>query len=153
MTRKRKIIIIASAVGIVILLVILNFIEVEFFSFRYLNPIKRVYIKNTVVRAEIVSSEEKIEQGLAGRKSLDQGTGMLFMMPADNIQHFWMQGMQFPIDIIWIEKGRVIGCERGIAPNDSNIYASPGFSSMVLEVNKGFCEENNISVNDTVKIQ
>jgi len=153
MTRKRKVIIIGSTVGIVILLIILNFISVEFYSFRYQNPIRRVYVKDTIVRAEIVSSEAKIEQGLAGRKSLDQNSGMLFMMPADTIQHFWMQGMQFPIDIIWIEKSRVIGCEHSISPNDKNIYASPGFSSMVLEVDKDFCDKNNISVNDLVKIQ
>jgi len=43
---------------------------------------------------------------------------MLFAMSEDDMQNFWMKGMLFPIDIIWIENARVIGCEKNISPSD-----------------------------------
>lgn len=153
MKRKKKIILIISLVGLAVIAIILNFISIEIYSLRYGNPIKRVYFKNVVIRAEVVGSKDKIEKGLAGRKNLADDAGMLFAMPADTIQNFWMKGMQFPIDIIWIENNRVIGCERAVSPDDSRRFSSPGFSSLVLEVNKGFCDRNDVSVNDQIKVQ
>lgn len=153
MNRKTKIIIFSSVVSLVILAIILNFVSKEFYSFSSGNPIKRVYFKNFTVRAEIVSSDEKRALGLAGRSGLAQDAGMLFLMPSDRIPQFWMQGMQFPIDIIWIKMDRIIGCERNIQPTDTRIFTSPGFSSLVLEVNKGFCDQYDVEVNDQIKVQ
>jgi uncharacterized membrane protein (UPF0127 family) len=82
------------------------------------NPIKRVYFKNTFVKAETVSSKEKIELVLAGRKELPEGRGMLFSMPQEDYLRFWMKGMQISIDIIWIEQSRIAGCEKNISPKD-----------------------------------
>jgi uncharacterized protein len=153
MIHKTKIVLFSSLIGLAVIVIIINFISTELFSFRYWNPVKRVNVNKVTVKAETVSSKAKIEQGLAGRTKLASDAGMLFMMPADNYQHFWMKGMKIPIDIIWIEKNKVIGCERNIQPDDARIFSSPGFSSMVLEVNKGFCDQNDIKLNDEVKVQ
>ena len=152
MARKTKIITF-GLIGAVILLVVLNYVSSEFFSLKYWNPIKRVFFKNVLVKAEAVSSKEKIEQGLAWRKELPAGRGMLFVMPANDFQRFWMKGMQFSIDIIWIENNRVIGCEERISPEDQRIFTSPGKASLVLEVEKGFCGQYQVQVNDLVRIQ
>lgn len=149
---SKKIVFIVIIV-LIILMILLNYVSSEFFSLKYWNPIKRVYLKNVLVKAEEVSSKEKIETGLAGRASLGEGRGMIFVMPQDDFQRFWMKGMQFSLDIIWIENGRVIGCEGRISPNDQRIFTSPEKASLVLEVNAGFCEQNIVQLNDSVEIQ
>lgn len=116
------------------------------------NLIKRVYVRDILVKAEVVQKAEGIEKGLAGRETLEEGRGMLFVMQDDEVQHFWMKGMLFPIDIIWIEDGRVIGCEKNVQPSDTRIFSSPADAGHVLEVPEGFCDENDVKVNDPVQI-
>ena len=43
--------------------------------------------------------------GLGYRDGLPQGTGMLFLFEGPAPRSFWMRGMEFCIDIIWIEHG------------------------------------------------
>jgi uncharacterized membrane protein (UPF0127 family) len=132
MLPKTKKTIIWSVAGLVVLAILLNFVSGEIFSLRYWNLIRRVYFKNTLVKAEVVKSQRKIEQGLAWRKKLPAERGMLFAMPSESSQRFWMKGMQFSIDIIWIKGGRVVGCEERISPDDQRIFTSPGAAGLVL---------------------
>ncbi|HBB36947.1 MAG: hypothetical protein UX02_C0002G0158 [Candidatus Moranbacteria bacterium GW2011_GWC1_45_18] len=149
---SKKIIFVALILSI-IMMILLNYVSSEFYSLQYGNPIKRVYLKNAFVKAEAVATAEKIKLGLAGRENIGEGRGMLFLMPQDDFQRFWMKGMQFPIDIIWIENGRVVGCEGRISQDDQRIFTSPEKSSVVLEVNAGFCEQNDVQLNDPVRIE
>lgn len=152
MSSKSKVIIFGGA-SLIILTILFNYVSSEFFSFRYWNPIKRVYFKNTFVKAEVVRTPEKIEQGLAGREELAEGRGMLFVMPENDYQHFWMRGMRFPIDIIWIANEQVVGCEKNVTPADERIFTSPGKASLVLEVTSGFCDRYGIQVNEPSDIR
>ncbi len=60
-----------------------------------------------------------------------------------------MRGMRFPIDIIWIHDGEVVGIEKNI-PVPLNYrdslkeINSPSEVNLVLEVNAGFCEKYGI---------
>jgi hypothetical protein len=151
MQNKTKIKIFIGVVAVVIIGILANYIFSEVVSVQG-NAIKRVYIRDILVKSELVKSETRIEKGLAGRTSLPEGRGMLFSMPENDTQHFWMKGMRFAIDIIWIENGRVIGCEKNISPGDPRVFTSPGDAGYVLEVSEGFCDENKVRVNDEVKI-
>lgn len=153
MSSKSKTITVIVIVGLVALVILLNYISNEFFSLKYWNPIKRVYLKNVIVKAEVVDTAEKIEQGLAGRKELPEGRGMLFSMPKSDFQRFWMKGMQFGIDIIWLEGGRVIGCEKNVSPRDGRIFTSPSAAGLVLETPEGFCDRYDVQINDQVNVQ
>ncbi len=150
--KKRNTIIILLIVAAGILVIGANYFFSEIYS-TSLNPIKKVFVKGVLVKAEAVNSKEKIRKGLAGREKLPEGRGMLFMMPGSDVQNFWMQGMLIPIDIIWIENGKVIGCESSVSPQDARIFTSPGPVGYVLEVPAGFCRRNDISANDAVEIQ
>lgn len=153
MSKKSKIITFGIIIGAIVLVILLNYISSELYSLKYWNPIRIVYFKNTFVKAEVVDTAEKIEQGLAGRKELLENRGMLFAMPRNDFQRFWMKGMQFAIDIIWIERGRVIGCEKNISPQDDRVFTSPSAAGLVLEVPEGFCDRYNVEMNDLVDIK
>lgn len=151
MENKTKIKILISVVTVAIIGILANYVFSEVVSVQG-NMIKRVYIRDVIVKSELVKSETRIEKGLGERASLPEGRGMLFSMPDNDTQRFWMKGMRFAIDIIWIENGRVIGCEKNISPNDSRIFVSPGDAGYILEVPEGFCDQNKVTVNDEVKI-
>lgn len=153
MSYKFKIITVIAIIGLVVLTIALNYVSSELYSLKYRNPIRKIYLGNVIVKAEVVSSKEKIEAGLSGRSNLSEGRGMFFVMPQEDFQRFWMKGMQFPIDIIWIENDRVIGCEEWILPEDQRIFTSPGKVGFVLEVSAGFCEKNQVQVNDIIRIR
>jgi len=151
MQNKTKIKIFVGIICAIIIAILANYILSEVIALNG-NRIKRVYVRDVLVKAEVVNTETKREKGLGGRTSLPDGRGMLFEMSQDDTQHFWMKGMLFAIDIIWIENGRVIGCEKNISPSDPRVFASPGNTGYILEVPAGFCDRYSVRVNDEVKI-
>jgi hypothetical protein len=151
MQNKTKIKIFIGIITAIVIVIFANYVLSEVIAFNG-NWIKRVYVRDVLVKAEAVNTETRIEKGLGGRASLPDGRGMLFAMPTDDSQNFWMKEMRFAIDIIWIENGRVIGCEKNISPSDPRIFTSPGEAGYVLEVPEGFCDRYGVKVNDAVKI-
>jgi len=93
------------------------------------------------------------EQGLSNRDSIGSD-GMLFIFSTNQNATFWMKGMRFGLDIVWIYNGTVIGIDQNVSPpmggQDPEIRQSPGSISQVLELPAG--SANLISVGDLVSI-
>ena len=107
--------------------------------------------------AEVVDSAEERAQGLSGRDSLEDGHGMLFLFDSLEVQSFWMKDMQFPIDIVWVLDGEVVGFEEnvpipevGIFDSELLVYFSPVEVDVVLEVGAGVVGGLGIVVGDKV---
>jgi len=61
---------------------------------------------------EVVANPEDRSRGLSGRASLAPDKAMWFVLPKPGSHGFWMQGMQFAIDLVWVTaQGRVAGME------------------------------------------
>jgi hypothetical protein len=100
------------------------------------------------VDVEIADNDSERSRGLSGRQYLGDYEGMLFIYQNEVNNPFWMKDMLIPLDIIFIDSDNYIvdiqknrqPCSNdycpSIAPNEMYIY--------VLEVNAGFCEENEI---------
>ncbi len=87
--------------------------------------------------------------GLSGRSSIGRNSGMLFIYETDATPGFWMRGMLFPLDIIWIDgQGEVVGVSSDLSPapggSQPPLYYPPGPIRYVLEVNAGLAEELRI---------
>lgn len=105
------------------------------------------------VRAEVADDPLERARGLSGREGLAEGEGMLFMFGAPEELTFWMAGMRFPIDIVWINGGRIIGIEENAPPPGNGpaaTFSSPGPAEQVLEVPAGFMKERGIVVGSVV---
>jgi uncharacterized membrane protein (UPF0127 family) len=105
------------------------------------------------VQAEVVNTPEKCYLGLSYRQELPEGRGMLFVMPSKDYQYFCMRGMRFPLDIIWLVPGRIVGLERNVPAQYPGTLTSPAAVSHVLEVPAGFCDRYGIKVGDPVTWQ
>jgi uncharacterized protein len=88
-------------------------------------------------------------RGLGYRDGLEPGTGMLFVFDSASPRSFWMKGMRFCLDIIWIENGAIQGAAESVCPDpagtedaDRPSYVSPVPVSYVLEVPAGWLDAN-----------
>ena len=92
----------------------------------------------------------QLQRGLAGSTLLQSNEGMLFEFAEEGQQCFWMKGMLFPIDIIWIDAHKKItAVHEHATPQDyPQQYCHQG--RYVLEVNAGDVELRNVRVGDTL---
>lgn len=118
---------------------------------------KQIKINETLVNIEIADTANKRAQGLSGRESLATGSGMLFIFNDTKKDQFWMKGMKFPLDFVFIRDGKVVDLLKNIPPPPLNqadsalpIYQPVTPINMMLEVNAGFIDTNNIKVGDSV---
>lgn len=116
------------------------------------NPYATVTVKGVPVKAEVVSTPDKLFQGLGYRPNLPEGEGMLFVLPDKEIQRFCMRGMKFALDFIWIDRGKVAGLERNVRRDDERLITSPEPVRYVLEVPAGFADRHRLQVGDPVVI-
>jgi len=125
------------------------------------NPsLPQIKVGSTNISVELAMTQEARLKGLSGRESLDTNSGMLFTFDNTNtVRSFWMKGMKFPLDFIWIKDGKVVQIDKNIpvppaGTEDSKltIYASQTPVDYVLEVNAGFSDKNNIKIGDTVDL-
>lgn len=100
---------------------------------------------------EIAESEAAQARGLSGRDGLMARSGMIFLFADDQIRTFWMEGMSFPLDIIWIDDQTVVGFQEAVQVGPG-IYRSPVPADMVLEVEVGFVEQYHIQVGQRLLI-
>ena len=118
---------------------------------KYGNPWVWVSLGRVTVQAEAVRTPARLYLGLSNRRSLPEGQGMLFLMPEKQEQTFCMRGMRFPLDFIWINKGRVVGITRNVPPTFGGDLNSPGPVDEVLEVPAGFAQKYDVKVWDRVR--
>jgi uncharacterized protein len=115
------------------------------------NPLVRVTVGKVAVQAEAVKTPERLYLGLSHRSELPEGRGMLFFMPAREIQTFCMRDMRLPLDFIWISDGRVAGLTRDVPASFPGVVTSPTPVTHVLEVPAGFADRHGIKAGDRVR--
>ena len=107
---------------------------------------------------ELAYQPADTSRGLGYRAGLAPGTGMLFLFPEPAPRSFWMTGMQFCIDIIWIENGAIQGAAESVCPEppgtadaDLTSYVSPVPVTYVLEVPAGWLDANGLGAGAPVE--
>lgn len=116
-------------------------------------------INETKLKVEIADTPTKRSKGLSGRESLGQDEGMLFLFSSSQKHSFWMKGIKFPLDFIWINENEVVDITANAQPpasdqKDGNlpVYSPKVEVDKVLEVNSGLVERLKIKVGDMIKI-
>ena len=115
---------------------------------------KTIGVNGSALHVEIADTESSREQGLSGRASLAQGSGMLFVFPTDGRYAFWMKDMRFPLDILWLASdGTVVYILPNLSPNTyPRSYASQSNARYVLEVPAGYVQQHNVKIGDKVQL-
>ena len=121
---------------------------------------KQVQINGSKLNVEIADTQDKRAKGLFGRDSLASDSGMLFVFSEPSKHSFWMKGLLFPLDFIWIGGDKVVSILQNVPPPaqgqaDSSlpIYQPNVAVDKILEINAGTIQRLNIKVGDTIKIE
>lgn len=114
-------------------------------------------IENKTYKIILAKTDADKIKGLSGRNNLAADEGMLFIFPQKAAYAFWMKGMKFPIDIIYIDDTKVVDfIENAPAPlagqdaSSLSIYKPGASANYVLEVNAHEVSKNKIKKGDVV---
>ncbi len=110
-----------------------------------------VTVGSTTIDAFVADDEHERAKGLGERDLLALDQGMLFIFPVSSRYGFYMKGMKFPIDIVWVDESKkVIGIHKNISPDTYNeftpeLFYPPNDVKYVLELNSGASDEFKIA--------
>lgn len=120
--------------------------------------LKPVQINGVNLNVEVADTQDKRAKGLGGRASLASDSGMLFVFSGPSKYSFWMKGLSFPLDFVWIKGDKVVSVLQNVPPpaagqQDSSlpIYQPNVEVDKVLEVNAGVIQRLDIKVGDILK--
>lgn len=111
-------------------------------------------IGGKIIKLELAETVSQQTKGLSNRDFLFPDQGMLFVYSDYLLPGFWMKGMLFPLDIIWLKDNKIVGWEKNIPVATSTnlqIYYPPEPVNYVLEVFAGTVDNLGITVGQEVK--
>jgi len=102
---------------------------------------------------EVATTTIAQERGLSGRLSMPAKQGMLFSFNGEAQRCFWMKGMRFPLDIIWLNgRKQVVHLERNVSPKTyPETFCPPQLAQYVVELNAGQARIAGITTGETLK--
>jgi uncharacterized protein len=104
-----------------------------------------------VFNVEMARSIEEREKGLMFRKSVPEGTGMLFDFSPEQPVDMWMKNTYVSLDMIFIQAdGRILRIAENTTPLSEKIISSGGRVKAVLEVAGGTARRDGIKPGDKV---
>ena len=104
----------------------------------------RVLVNDIEYRLEVADTDATRSLGLGERASLCERCGMLFVFPSARRYGFWMKGMQFPIDIAWLQDDVVVHVVRRVSETSTEVYMPERTANRVLEFNAGVLEDIHV---------
>lgn len=106
-------------------------------------------------QVEVAKDDASRIRGLSGREYMAGDQGMLFIFDEAGNHGFWMKGMKFSLDILWIRDNRIVGITQNIPISNKLFppaYYPPEPAELVLELNAGTVSKYNLQVHDSIEI-
>ena len=118
-----------------------------------------VVVGEVAFQVELAVTPAERQQGISGRERLAPGQGMLFVYGEPRLLSFWMNGMLFPLDFVWIGPECTvvdITPEVPIPPPGAAIGGLPTYSptspaSYNLEIGAGEAARAGLAPGDSVR--
>lgn len=121
--------------------------------------VARITVGTTPLSVQLAITSEQQSLGLGYRNGLAPGAGMLFVFNAPQMQTFWMKGMRFCLDIVWVTNTKVVGAAESVCPDpsgtgdaDRRVYTSPAPVQYVLEVPAGWLKQHGYGAGTAVDL-
>lgn len=108
--------------------------------------------------ADVAATNDQRSKGLSVKDALNENEAMLFVFSTEREHSFWMKGMKFPIDIIWLDDDKeVVHIEQSLEPCVPDSFCQPykpnDDSLYVLETVAGFAQKYNVTENTLVEFE
>ena len=117
-----------------------------------------VTLGGKVFTVDVARDQKELVRGLSGREYIPESGGMLFKFSRSGNYSIWMKDMRFPLDIIWLNKRKVVFLVQNAEPPPPGtpegalkIFTPPVEADEVLEVRAGMIERLGVEIGDEVK--
>ncbi len=143
-------------------LVLLAVIIIAAIVFRfYYNqwPKATVIFANKEVKVLVANTYARRVEGWSGKKDMGKYGGMLFIFDKSEQHTMVMRDMLFPLDIVWINKGKIVDMAPNLQPEAGRLeaeltrFSARAPSTWVVELPVGFILQNNLKVGDKVIVK
>ncbi len=119
-------------------------------------PIQKIKLGQGELTVELAVTPGEQSKGLSGRESLSKDKGMLFVFDQPGNYTFWMAKMNFPIDIIWLRGGMVVGIDDNVLPPlkpDARVQTvlPPEEVDLVLETTANWAKDNLVNIGSRIE--
>lgn len=110
--------------------------------------------KNAIVSLEIAFTDTEKATGLMNKPSLEKNHGMVFIFRPPKQVTFWMKDTLIPLDMIFINKGKIVKIVKNAEANQtSTLYPSDFPVTEVIEVNGGYADLHKINIGSRVHFE
>lgn len=115
-------------------------------------PTTAITIGSTKFTLEIADADPARQKGLMDRPSLPPDRGMLFVFPDEQPRSFWMKNVNFPLDILFLDRdGRVVSIKQ-MKSYDLNSTPSDAPAMFAIELNAGAASRAGVKVGDRIAL-
>lgn len=113
-------------------------------------------IGQEIIDLEVARTAKEQATGLMYRQTLADNRGMLFPFAKAQQVSFWMRNVAIPLDMIFLQDGRVVEIAANVPPCNTSACPTYGPQSpvdAVIELRGGRAAELNLQVGDTVSVK
>jgi len=109
------------------------------------------------IKVKVAVSREEFSRGLSGIKKIDGDDGLFFIKEKPSQSIFWMAGMKFPLDIIYLDKDLVVvdiflDKQPCIRESCELLYSKFSNVQYILEIPTGLANQYQLEFNKKIKI-
>ena len=105
----------------------------------------------TTINIEVANDDNERAQGLMYRDTMDENSGMLFLMEIQEPQSFWMKNTILSLDIIYADDDkRIVSISKNCNPQSLDPILSVKPAMYVVEVNAGYTDKYEIKAGDLI---
>lgn len=114
---------------------------------------EKIKLGQHTLTVELADTEDRRQQGLMYRKSLEDGKGMLFIFESERPQSFWMKNTYVPLSIGFFNSRRVLTEYFDMEPasdleKSPKVYSAKKNAQFALEVPQGWFKKSGIKIGD-----
>jgi uncharacterized membrane protein (UPF0127 family) len=107
-------------------------------------------VRSSPLELEVAADPEARDRGLMFRRTLPEGSGMLFVFPERQELSFWMRNTYLPLSIAFLDDdGRVVSI-ADMEPFDETSHKSEGPGRYAVEVPQGWFTAHGVGPGDVV---
>jgi uncharacterized protein len=104
------------------------------------------------IKAEIAGTDAEREKGLMFRKTVPEGTGMLFVFDKDEKLSFWMKNTEVPLSIAYITSEGTVSEILDMKPFSLAPVISQSYVRYALEAPQGWFLRVGVKAGDKLEI-
>ena len=97
-----------------------------------------------LIRAELADSMGTRMEGLMHRKSMPQGSGMVFVFDETAIHCMWMKNTLIPLSVAFIDEAGAIVSIADMQPHSEQSHCAARPARYALEMNQGWFAQRGI---------